>query len=312
MDPRETFNAKLQDFRKRARSAAAEVERLRMNRWSALPSGLLAQLLQSRNAAERCVEHADADVRGVAIEVLSRFWGAAAEEAFRSELEKIAFTDPDFAVRSAAIRELAEAYLGSDNVRIGTMLARAVHDGTLPHEFRWAAYCGLHRLRRMRAPLWPGFFARPQSMPRIQEDVEWAFVSSFLIPGRTASPVDVFCLLPETVRNRYRSAQLGISAYERLDFTAAISHFTAALAENPNAAGLLYMRGHSYLEIGDVDAAVADLSRAIELAPTPASLYRRGDAYKTKGLLEIAEQDYRRAARLDRKGGQSGMELPKS
>ena len=54
------------------------------------------------------------------------------------------------------------------------------------------------------------------------------------------------------------------------------------------------------------------ISRAIELAPTPASLYRRGDAYKTKGLLEIAEQDYRRAARLDRKGGQSGMELPKS
>ena len=220
MDPRETFNAKLQDFRKRARSAAAEVERLRMNRWSALPSGLLAQLLQSRNAAERCVEHADADVRGVAIEVLSRFWGAAAEEAFRSELEKIAFTDPDFAVRSAAIRELAEAYLGSDNVRIGTMLARAVHDGTLPHEFRWAAYCGLHRLRRMRALCGLAFSHARSQCREFKRTLNGRSSAAFLYPAEPHHLLTCFAYFPRlcaivTVQHNWESRPTSVWTLQR-------------------------------------------------------------------------------------------------
>jgi tetratricopeptide (TPR) repeat protein len=212
----------------------------------------------------------------------------------------MAFADVDVKVRSSAILALSSSYCGTDDVRIGALLATAVYDEGTPFEVRWFAYMGLFKLRRKRTSIRQGSGERPQST-RIPEDVDWPFVDTFLIPNRTASPVDMFDMLPEWMRNRYRSLNSGIAAYERGDFAEAIVHLTAALEQKPDAAGSLYRRGHSYLEIGNLDAAIADLTQAIGLCPTPACYYRRSDAYRRKGLIDLAEQDHEAAVCLDGK-----------
>ncbi len=59
-------------------------------------------------------------------------------------------------------------------------------------------------------------------------------------------------------------------------------------------------RGAAYLAKGDVDAAVADCSRAIDLSPKLTSAWAtRAQARAKKGELQGAIADYERALELD-------------
>ncbi|HYL24230.1 MAG TPA: tetratricopeptide repeat protein, partial [Burkholderiales bacterium] len=55
------------------------------------------------------------------------------------------------------------------------------------------------------------------------------------------------------------------------------------------------------LALGDVDLAISDLSKSMELGPESNMLFeRRGDAYYKKGDYERAIDDYREVIRLHR------------
>ncbi|MEV6032818.1 tetratricopeptide repeat protein [Nonomuraea sp. NPDC052116] len=51
--------------------------------------------------------------------------------------------------------------------------------------------------------------------------------------------------------------------------------------------------------MGDLDGAVADLTRAIQLEESPAFLFNRAVALRDLGEQESARSDLERAARLD-------------
>ena len=64
---------------------------------------------------------------------------------------------------------------------------------------------------------------------------------------------------------------------------------------------VFFTRNCAYIELGRFDEAIADLSRAVETDPHSAkSLRERGRAYRMKGLIDLAEQDERAAAKLER------------
>ena len=71
-------------------------------------------------------------------------------------------------------------------------------------------------------------------------------------------------------------------------------------AQNPDAAKDLVKRGLQSFSKGDLDGAIADYSKAIELNPRYAEAHlNRGKARRAKGNLDGAIEDYERAIELD-------------
>jgi tetratricopeptide (TPR) repeat protein len=85
----------------------------------------------------------------------------------------------------------------------------------------------------------------------------------------------------------------------------AVADLTAAIRLRPDCADAFFMRGHSYSDMGFEDKAIADFTRAIQLYPTGATMFRKTDAlnsrgisYDGKGLVWRAIADYNQALRL--------------
>ncbi len=79
---------------------------------------------------------------------------------------------------------------------------------------------------------------------------------------------------------------------------AAEKEFTAALQINPDKQNSLVGRGMAELRLGNLDAAVADLSGATEIGPAAAAQYWLGQALEAKGQNQRAEAAYRAALQL--------------
>lgn len=82
-------------------------------------------------------------------------------------------------------------------------------------------------------------------------------------------------------------------------FDEAIAAVDTAIRLNPEHATAYANRGLAYINKGDLDRALADFNRAIEIAPIPVSLRNRADAYRKLGNIAAAEADEREAARLE-------------
>ena len=79
----------------------------------------------------------------------------------------------------------------------------------------------------------------------------------------------------------------------------AIEDYNKAVELKPNDAGLYYNRGLAYNKKGKVDLAIKDFDKAIELSPNNADVYNnRGDAYGAKGEFDKAFTDFRKAIEL--------------
>ena len=69
-------------------------------------------------------------------------------------------------------------------------------------------------------------------------------------------------------------------------------------------------RGQAFENKGDFDRAVADFSDAIRLRPYASGyLVLRGDASEKSGKVEVAEADYRQAAKIDPKNQDAANDL---
>jgi len=93
---------------------------------------------------------------------------------------------------------------------------------------------------------------------------------------------------------------------KRFSPEAAISGCTAVInsgREWGRSLSIAYMsRGLAYKANGDLDRALADYTKAIELDPKDAyAYYNRGLHYRAKGDLDHAIADYRKAIELDPK-----------
>jgi len=82
----------------------------------------------------------------------------------------------------------------------------------------------------------------------------------------------------------------------------AIADYDRAIQIDPKDAAIYNNRGLAKQAKGDLDAAIVDFNRAIQLNPKDAIAYsNRGNTKRDKGDLDGAILDYNRAIRLDRK-----------
>ena len=74
------------------------------------------------------------------------------------------------------------------------------------------------------------------------------------------------------------------------------------MEKNPRSVEALNWRGMAYDDLGKLDAALADLNKAIQLSPKYADAYNnRGEVHRKKKMYPQALSDYRKAASLDKK-----------
>jgi tetratricopeptide (TPR) repeat protein len=86
------------------------------------------------------------------------------------------------------------------------------------------------------------------------------------------------------------------------DLDGAIADYDRAIQIDPKDAAIYNNRGLAKQAKGDLDAAIVDFNRAIQLNPKDAIAYsNRGNTKRDKGDLDGAILDYNRAIRLDRK-----------
>jgi len=76
--------------------------------------------------------------------------------------------------------------------------------------------------------------------------------------------------------------------------------FEEAMRLKPDESYYYVNRGDGYFEKGEMDLAIADYSKAIEMDSSfSISYYKRGMAYYVKGQLEKALADYKKANNMD-------------
>lgn len=96
----------------------------------------------------------------------------------------------------------------------------------------------------------------------------------------------------------------GREAYAQQAFQAAIAHYTAAIALNPDLATAYALRGSAHFASQDYGGAVEDSSQAIALNPDLAESYGiRGLARQALGNEQGAVEDLWQAAELFREQG---------
>ena len=88
---------------------------------------------------------------------------------------------------------------------------------------------------------------------------------------------------------------------EREQFEKAITDYTMSIQLNPTFVWSHYNRGWAYSRQGDLDKALADFNKGLQLDKTarPSALIERGHIYEEMGQLDRAIVDYSEALRLD-------------
>jgi tetratricopeptide (TPR) repeat protein len=79
-----------------------------------------------------------------------------------------------------------------------------------------------------------------------------------------------------------------------------IAFYNSSISQNPDKAIMFTNRGAVKINMGDLQGAIDDFTKAIELSPEDAAAYsNRGMAYSSTGRLERAIEDYDKAVELN-------------
>lgn len=91
----------------------------------------------------------------------------------------------------------------------------------------------------------------------------------------------------------------GVRLYREGYYTSARDAFDTAVRQEPRNATAFNNRGVARARLGDLNGAVLDYTRAMELAPTDAeTVFNRGNAYAAAGNLPAAISDFTTAVTL--------------
>lgn len=91
----------------------------------------------------------------------------------------------------------------------------------------------------------------------------------------------------------------GVRLYREGYYASARDAFDSAVRKNPRNATYVNNRGVAKARLGDLDGAVLDYTRAMQLAPTDAeTVFNRGNAYAAAGNLPAAINDFTTAVTL--------------
>ena len=276
-----------------------------MPNWQRLAGDFLPELLRSKDDAIRLVEHPLARVRGAAIQVLNYHWKCREDGRFAKICESLGTRDPDMFVRHNALLALGSCFQYTDDTRISVLLAKIVCNQTESDEIRHAAYLALLSVRKPATRLHPTPLV---TMNGIRKEIDWGFVEESLDASRPTVPVDRFATIlrhvPQECRVAFESFRKATAAFDRGEYEASIELYSDALHHKPEAWGMYVARARAYIELGMLDEALADLSRALDLNPrrvNAAKAHReRAHIYRKKGAIDLAEQDENAAAELER------------
>jgi hypothetical protein len=290
----------------RTRALTSVVEEGAMRHLKLLAGDLLPEMLASEAGAMRFLEHNSPKVRSAAIKVLCDHWKLRGTGWFADICEVLSVRDPDLLVRCGAISALGRCFRCTDDVRVGACLARFVRDETESNQVRLSAYLALLSVRRPNAilQLHP---VQLTSVKNVDDVVDWALVSESLNISRSPVPIDPLWVgVPRPSEKRLAEFQLytqGMEAFNRGEYEESARYFSDLLRDEPHAVGVRVARARAYIELGRLEDAIAELSRALELCTTSSdasnALRERGRAYRLKGEVNLAEQDERAAAGFD-------------
>jgi tetratricopeptide (TPR) repeat protein len=97
-----------------------------------------------------------------------------------------------------------------------------------------------------------------------------------------------------------RPMELGNALYHDNQYASAADSFSDELVRDPLSVDAWNNRGAARLRLGDVNRAIADFNRALELSPRDADIYyNRGNALVAAGQYQDAIVDYTRATQLN-------------
>jgi tetratricopeptide (TPR) repeat protein len=91
---------------------------------------------------------------------------------------------------------------------------------------------------------------------------------------------------------------LGILYLVERKYARALPELSAAIAMDANQQNSYIGRGTVEMETSNVDAAIADFTKAAQIAPSPIALYRLGQALESKGDTQQAVKAYAAALQL--------------
>src|SRR5262245_7331624 len=121
--------------------------------WERLAGPHLAKMMNSPSATVRYLSNPDSKLREAALYIFEYHWGL--DRSLEPVLERMALEDTDENVRGIALHNLVSLYKGTNDMRIGKLLANFVKDESLSTEFRITVYCALFRLRGLSSEHWP-------------------------------------------------------------------------------------------------------------------------------------------------------------
>jgi hypothetical protein len=136
----------------------------------------LNSMLRDLQYSIAALDDANPKMRVAALMLIHENWRSA--KLIAERCREMLMHDADAEVRGTAATVLGAAFTKTDDVAIGSLLARIVSDESQPKSVRQCAYGSLFRLRGIRGSTWPGT-SRLKERARFPENVDWAFVESF-------------------------------------------------------------------------------------------------------------------------------------
>jgi HEAT repeat protein len=153
----------------------ARIKETRRKRLRDMAGPNASRIMECRASAEAYLRNDDANLRLAAILALQYEWTPNKE--FEQHCERLLTDDPDIEVRSVALISLAGCYAHTDDKRVGQLSAQLVYDDATPRALRRAAYSALFCIRGVPED---GIGPLRRADFRFPDDVDWAFVDSFL------------------------------------------------------------------------------------------------------------------------------------